>query len=127
MSAAPLLKINDGTLALDVPSCSMYSGSTNRADTATGHGIIEYADGSAKRWVRFEARSLIVSGNGPAPHGLWDLDLTVPTWAVSVASFENDFTLESWVVVPARPVDTRDIVTGRTGWSLTMRSAQAEP
>lgn len=126
MTAVSLLSIDDGTLNLVVSSCAMFSGSTGRADTGTGHGIVEYADGSAKRWMRFEARILSISGDGPAPHGLWALDLTVPTWAVTVTSFDNDGSTDSWTVVPARPSDNRNVNTGRTSWTLSLRAAAAE-
>lgn len=126
MPAATLFTVDDGTLFVAVPSCAMYTGGAARSDTETGHGQIEYADGHAARWVRFQALELSVVGMGPAPHDLWQLDLTVPTWTVKVSSFDNNATLDTWVVVPARPVDNRDFNSGRTSWTLTLRSAQAE-
>ena len=125
MSAASLLSIDDGTTNVAVPSCSMFTGSVAQMSLDSGHGEIEYADGSAKRWIRFERRALTITGVGPAPHGLWALDLAVATWAVTVTSFDNDGTTDAWTVVPARPQDSRDINTGRTSWTLELRAAAA--
>ena len=125
-AAASLITISDGTTSVEVTSYSMLTGAASRGDLGTGHGEIEYANGSAKRWVRFERRALTVSGNGPAPHGLWALDLTVATWSVTIDSFDNDKGTDSWTVVPSRPQDARDFNSGRTGWSLELRSAVAE-
>lgn len=123
MTAATLLTVGDGTLSITVSSWAMLNGSVSQSDTGTGHGEIEYADGSAKRWVRFERRALRISGSGPVPHGLWALDLTVATWSVTVTSFSNNKTMDSWTVVPNRPQDTRDINTGRTAWTLDLAEA----
>ena len=125
MPASSMLTISDGTTIVNVPSCSMFSGSFGQADVLTGNGVIEYADGSAQRWIRFEARSLSITGAGPVPHGLWALDLSVPVWTVTYPSFDNDGTTSQEQYVPARPVDTRDINSGRTSWGLTLRAASA--
>ena len=125
MPASSLLTITDGVAPVVVPSCSMYSGSIGRAEIGSGLGEIEYADGHAALWVRFERRVLTISGNGPIPHGLYALSLSVASWSVTVDSFANDRTTESWTVIPARPVDIRDVNTGRTSWTLELRSAVA--
>ena len=125
-AAASLVTIGDGTTSVVVTSYAMLTGSASQRDLETGHGEIEYANGSAKRWVRFERRALVLSGNGPAPHGLWALDLTVATWSVTLDSFDNDKGTDSWSVVPGRPQDVRDFTSGRTSWTLELRSAVAE-
>jgi hypothetical protein len=125
MSAASLLTINDGATGHVVPSTAMFTGSVSRSEVGTGSGVIEYATGNAKRWVRYEAWQLTISGNGPVPNGLIDLDFTATGWTVTVSSFENDTNKDEWTVIPARPQETRDLNTGRTSWSLTMRAAAA--
>jgi hypothetical protein len=120
-----LLVIDDGTTIVTVPKCSFMKGSISRADLKTGYGEIEYADGHAANWVRFQRRALTVSGNGPVPHGLWALSLSAASWTVTISSFSNNDTTEVWTCVPNRPQDTRDLNTGRTAWTLELRSAVA--
>lgn len=126
MSASSLLTIDDGAMTLTVPSCAMYSGTTGKSDTGTGHGEIEYADGSARRWVRFQRLVLTISGAGPAPAGLWTLDLTVGSWAVRISSMKNDASMDDWICVPNRPQEVRDLNTGRISWSILLTSAVPE-
>lgn len=119
-----LLNLNDGTLDLDVNGHAMLSGSIGQVDISTGHGVIEYADGSAKRWVRFESRTWLFSGSGPAPSSLWTLDLTVATWT---ATFEDPEDIGAQIVVavvPARPSrSAKNIETAARGWTLELREA----
>jgi len=123
--AASLLTINDGATGLVVPSTAMFNGQVSRSEVGSGSGVVEYATGNAKRWVRYEAWQLTISGNGPIPSGISDLDFTATGWEVTVSSFQNDTGTDVWTVIPARPTETRDINSGRTSWSLTMRAVAA--
>lgn len=123
MPAASFVTINDGTIIVEVPSCSMFTGNISRSEIGSGRGETEYADGHAEAWIRFERNAYTIEGNGPAPHGLWALSIAAATWTVTVTSFDNDGSTDQWTVLPNRPVDTRNINTGRTGWTLNLNAA----
>lgn len=121
-----LLTINDGTTVLQVHGHAMLQGIIGQRDSGTGHGIIEYADGSARRWIRFEARIWEISGTGPAPSGLWDLDLTAATWQATFPDPEDPSTNIVATVIPARPATSgKNIATAERPWSLELREAAA--
>jgi len=125
--AQSVLSIKDSATGptLDVPASAMFRANVSRSEVGTGNGVIEYATGTAKRWVRYEAWQLVINGTGPVPSGIKDLDFTATGWTVTVSSFENDGGSDEWVVVPARPTETRDVNSGRTSWTLTMRATAA--
>lgn len=121
-----ILTLDDGTLTLEIDGMASVTGSIGQADTGTGSGIIEYADGSAKRWTRFEARIWSFSFSGPAPSELWDLDLSVATWAAIFEDPENIGVQLNRTVIPARPTQSgKDMNSAARSWSLTLREASA--
>lgn len=122
---AALLVISDGTATVTTSNFSFMAGSIGRSDLKTGFGEIEYADGHAALWKRFERRMLTISGDGPVPHGLWSLSLSATSWTATISAFTNNNTTEAWVVIPNRPQDTRNLLTGRTAWTLELRAAAA--
>lgn len=122
-----LLKLYDGTTTLDVHAYATITGSIGQADTGTGSGVVEYADGSAKRWVRFEARQWTFSMSGLAPSGLWTLALAAPTWTATFQDPDNIGDIINVNVVPARPTSgtPKDINAATRPWTLVLREATA--
>ena len=121
-----VLTLDDGTLSLEIHGQASVSGSLAQTDEATGTGVIVYADGSAKRWLRFEARVWGFAFSGQAPSGIWDLDLSVDTWAAAFADPENIGSTLNVNVVPARPTSSaKDYNSAIRSWSLTLREAVA--
>lgn len=128
MSCLPesILTLDDGSQSLIVHGNATATGTIGQADTDTGTGVVEYADGSAERWTRFEVRVWIFTMSGPAPSGLWALDLSAATWTATFP--DPDSTSETVVatVIPARPEGAaKDINTAQRAWTLTLREAAA--
>lgn len=122
-----LLEISDGTTTVTVPGDASHNGSVSKQQIGAGMGEVEYADGSAKLWHRYERIAYVFSASGLAPHGLWALDLTVASWTAAVMDPDDIGSTLNLTIVPTRPTaSARDINTGVKSWSIELRKAAAE-
>jgi hypothetical protein len=90
---------------------------------AEGVSTFRAASGIAWLDVLWQKTRYTITGAGPADPALWGIDLTLATWTVSIPGFADQSAGETWIVVPARPTQTKDRISGKHSWSLVLDQA----
>jgi hypothetical protein len=121
-----VLTINDGTKVFEIHDHASLRGSIGQVDPQDGQGVTVYADGSARRWIRFQGRTWTFTFSGPAPSQLWEIDLSADTWTATFEDPENIGNQLNVAVVPARPSQSnKDMNSAERAWTLQLREASA--
>jgi hypothetical protein len=124
MACPAAFTITDGTTTVTVSLGSLAEGySIAREVIADGLSIFRSAAGTASLDVLWEKRRYTITGTGPADPVLYGLLLTATSWTVTIPGFADGSGSETWVVVPARPTQTKDRLTGSHSWTLVLEQA----
>lgn len=88
-----------------------------------GTSIFRGADGTGSLDVLWEKTRWTITGSGPADPALYGIDLTAASWTVTIPGFADGSAPETWEVVPARPTQTKDKISGKQSWTLVLEQA----
>lgn len=124
MTCAAAFTIYDGTSTVTVRAGSLTDTySISRETLPAGLSVFRSAAGTASLDVLWEKYRWTITGTGPADPGLYGLLLTASSWTVTIPGFADGSANETWTVVPARPTQTKDRLTGNQNWSLVLEQA----
>jgi hypothetical protein len=124
MTCPAAFTINDGTTTVSVKLASMTDTyQIAREVIADGLSIFRSAAGTASLDVLWEKKRWTITGTGPADPVLFGLLLTAASWTVTIPGFADGSGNETWTVVPARPTQTKDRLTGNHSWTLVLEQA----
>lgn len=124
MTCPAAFTVSDGTTTVTVRLGSLSDTyQIAREVIADGLSIFRSAAGTASLDVLWEKRRYTITGTGPADPVLYGLLLTVASWTVVIPGFADGSANETWTVVPARPTQTKDRLTGKQSWTLVLEQA----